>query len=75
MAVYKELTKTQLSLMVGRTYYMWRDGSTNAEIAECLKRPIEEVNEWVEICKIAFTKLTPEEDEKVRAIMRKERVP
>ena len=53
---------------------MWRDGKTNAEIAECLGRPIEEVNEWVEICKIAFTKFTSEEDEKVRAIMGKKRV-
>ena len=44
MADYKELTGTQKAMLVGRTYHMWRDGSTNAEIAECLKRPIEEVN-------------------------------
>ena len=51
MADYKKLTETQECVMIGMTYLMWRDGSTNAEIAECLQRPIEEVNEWVEMCK------------------------
>lgn len=75
MADYKKLTESQERVMIGRTYCMWRDGSTNAEIAECLKRPIEEVNEWVEMCKFAATKFTPEEDAKVRTIMGKKRVP
>lgn len=74
MTEFNNLTGNQKAMMVGRTYHMWRDGKTNAEIAECLGRPIEEVNEWVEICKIAFTKFTSEEDEKVRAIMGKKRV-
>lgn len=74
MAEYKRLTKAQEYIMIGRTYCMWRDGRTNAEIAECLKRPIKDVNGWVEMCKFAATKFTPEEDAKVRAIMGKKRV-
>ena len=43
--------ETQDIVAMGRTYFMWKNGSTNAEIAECLRRPIEQVNEWVEMCK------------------------
>ena len=77
MAGYKRLTEAQESNMIGRTYFMWRNGSTNAEIAECLKRPIKEVNEWVEMCKEAEADKIkkPELDEIMRAANDKKRVP
>lgn len=74
MENYKTLTETQENIMIGRTYFMWRNGSTNAEIAACLKRPIEEVNEWVEMCKEADDVKKTEADQIVRAINNKERV-
>ena len=66
MADYKKLTETQECVMIGRTYFMWRDGSTNAEIAECLQRPIEEVNEWVEMCKSVYETQEPVMNDIVR---------
>lgn len=66
MADYKKLTETQEYVMIGRTYFMWRDGSTNAEIAECLQRPIEEVNEWVEMCESVYETQEPVMNDIVR---------
>lgn len=53
MAGYVRLTKEQEQMMVGRTYFMLRNGYTNVEIAERLKRPIKQVDEWIEMCKNA----------------------
>ena len=53
MAGYVRLTKNQEQRMVGRTYFMLKNGYTNAEIAEHLKRPITQVDEWIEMCKNA----------------------
>ena len=75
MEDYKTLTEYEENVMIGRTYFMWRNGSTNVEIAACLKRPIEEVNEWVEMCKDADEMSKVEADQFVRAINNKERVP
>lgn len=61
MAGYVRLTNEQEQTMVGRTYFMLRNGYTNVEIAERLKRPIKEVDEWIEMCKDA------ESDEAMKA--------
>lgn len=77
MAGYKRLTETQEQMMIGRTYFMWKNGSTNAKIAECLKRPITQVDEWIEMCKNAeadeMKKI--ELDEIMRSANNKQRVP
>ena len=77
MAGYVRLTKTREQTMVGRTYFMLRNGYTNAEIAERLKRPIRQVDEWVEMCNNVDADETKkaELDEVVRAINDKKRVP
>ena len=50
MAGYARLTKEQEQMMVGRTYFMRMAGYTNTEIARRLKRPITQVDEWIEMC-------------------------
>ena len=75
MAGYNRLTETQERTMIGRTYFMWRNGSTNAEIAECLKRPISQVDEWIEMCENADDMMKAETDKIVQQINNKERVP
>ena len=53
MAGYTRLTETQETTMIGRTHFMLQNGSTNVEIAKCLKRPITQVDEWIEMCRNA----------------------
>ena len=73
MTGHKKSTETRKCTMIGQTYFMWRNGYTNAEIAEKLKRPIEQVNELVEICNNADASKKAEADKIVLEINSKKK--
>lgn len=57
MAGYPKISENRKVLLIGMTSKMYHAGRTPEEIASATKRPIEEINDWIEtIIKVADQK-------------------
>ena len=57
MALTKEQQETRLKMHIGRAYRLYiKDGKSPEEIAETLRRPVRQIEKWIEKFKIYHAK-------------------